>query len=130
MALRLRSSLLPLYVLSKLLCIHPFSRIPLKKSFWGSVSAGLGAIGYAMFHLASAKLSMGSSSTDNKGPNFVALIIDSYNRYSGLCCLMVIAINAISVQGKLVEAIGCLERVDEMFDKDMSLVVDNFKWAR
>lgn len=120
---------MPLYIISKILCIHPFSRNPLQVSFVGGTIAGLIALGYASFHLTSAKLSM-NTATNESDSNFVAVIIDSYNRYSGLCCFTVIVTTAISMQGKMVEAIRILEEVDVLLAKDLAFVVDNFAWAR
>lgn len=129
MAMKLRRSLLPLYIVSKLLCTHPFSRVPLTVSLCGSATTIAIALGYAIFHLTSAQLSLSSGSGEGD-TNIVALIIDSYNRYSGLCCFIVIVTTAILMQGRIVNAIRTLESIDVLLENDLGFSVDNFMWSR
>lgn len=129
MTLKLRKSLIPLYIVSKILCIHPFRRNPLNASIFGSFLAIVGAIGYGIFHLSAAQNNLNqTNSTENS--NLVAIIIDSYNRYSGFCCLLILIVASICVQRKIVEGIRILEEVDQLFESKLSIVVDNYKWSR
>lgn len=127
MALALRRSLLPLYIISKVLCIHAFSIHPLQKSWVGGALAATGACAYTLFHLASAQMSM-SPITNNA--NVVALIIDSYNRYASLSCLTVIVTMTIAMQTTIVDALRILEGVDASFDANLNITMDNYEWAR
>lgn len=129
MAAKLREFILPLYIVSKFFCTHPFSRKPLKTSFWGSTITLVIAIGYSVFHLTSAKRDMNMPET-GANANFVATIIDSFNRYSGFCNFCVLVIASIAVQGKIVRVIELCEDVDNLFKEKYNIIVDNYTWSR
>lgn len=129
MPLKLRKSLLPLYVVSKLLCIHPFRRNPLNASVFGSLLAIFGAVCYSVFHLNAARINLNQTNT-TANSNLVAIIIDSYNRYSGFGCFLVLVTSSICVQGNIVQSIKILEEVDQLFASKLMIEVDNYKWSR
>lgn len=128
MSVKLRSALMPLYFVSKVLCIHPFSLNPLKSSPSGSILAVMMAIGYSIFHLMSASTDYVSDSEDGEKANLVGVIIDAYNRYSGFCAFCLLIAASICVQSHIVAAIRQLEDVDALFYRTYRLEVDNSKW--
>lgn len=129
MSVRLRNALIPIYILSKILCIHPFSLSPLKCSTGGSILAISMAIGYSIFHLYSAKTDYASNdSKDEEKSNLVAAIIDAYNRYSGFSAFCLLIISSIYLQNYVVKAIKQLEEIDVHFRQTYKFDVDNRNW--
>lgn len=123
--MKVRQALLPLFIASKVFCVNPFSR-ELRTSISGSLLTVCGAIGYTIFHLCMINLDVSVES--NK--NFVAVIIDSYNRYSGFSAFCVIVISSILTQNKIIKALRMLETIDCIFDEKFGLIVDNQTWQR
>lgn len=123
----LRDSLLPLYIISKISCTHTFSRKRLRTSFLGSLIAAFVAIAYAIFHVESAHRTLKDDKYE-ASVNAVTAIIDSYNRYSGVCGFGIIIVASIMVQGKIVRTIQLLEHVDSVLQQNYSHHVDNTAW--
>lgn len=129
MSVKLRNALIPLYVLSKVLCIQPFSLNPLKYSMVGSFMTILISIGYCLFHLYSAKTDNASvNSKDDEKSNLVTAIIDAYNRYSGFVTFCLLITASIYLQNYVVNAIKQLEEIDVHFYNTYKIKVDNRKW--
>lgn len=124
--MKVREALLPLFIVSKVFCINPFSQAKLESSKLGSLITVCGAIGYSIFHL--YMVNRDTSASDSK--NLVALIIDSYNRYSGFSAFCVLVISSISTQGKVVRALRLLETIDCIFHEKFGVIVDNRVWRR
>lgn len=120
--------MLPLFIISTLLCTHSFIRKTLRTSLWGSSLAVTVAIGYSVFHLQSAQQKATNDDASKTDTNAVTAIIDSYNRYSGFCGFAVIVIASIIVQENIVDVIRMLEHVDVVFAQDYALHVDNVSW--
>lgn len=120
----LRDSLLPLFIISKISCTHTFSRKPLRTSSLGSLFAASVAIAYAIFHVESAHRTL----KDAANVSAVSAIIDSYNRYSGVCGFGIIIVASIVVQGKIVRSIQLLEHFDAVLEQNYSHHVDNKAW--
>lgn len=123
----LRDSLLPLFVISAISCTHTFSRKPLRTSSWGSLIAAFVAIAYAIFHVESAHRTLKDDKYE-ANVNAVTAIIDSYNRYSGVCGFGIIIAASMMAQGRIVRSIQLLEHVDLLLEQNYSHRVDNNPW--
>lgn len=124
--MRVRKAFIPLHLVSKVLCICPFSLNKLKPSRVGSLITIFQAICYTIFHLWMVNRDMSAESTKN----LVGIIIDSYNRYSGFWAFCVLVIASIAMQQKVVQLIRQLEIVDLIFQQKFNIVVDNRVWRR
>lgn len=125
-ALILRRALLPLYIVSKIMCINPFSLNTLRPSKAGTVLTLCQGIGYAVFHLWMSKRDMSEESSKN----LVRQLIDSYNRYSGFCAFCILVVTSICVQRKIVTIIRNIENVDDIFQHKLGQIIDNRTWRR
>lgn len=122
----IRKAFIPLYVVSKVLCISPFSLKNLQPSRIGTIVTIIQAIIYAIFHFWMANRDMSNESTKN----LVGIMIDSYNRYSGFCTFGVLVIATLAMQSKIVWAIKLLESIDAIFKQELHFIVDNCTWRR
>lgn len=126
MQLKLRKALLPLHIISKLLCIGPFSLEKLQPSKFGNVITLCEAISYSIFHI---WMSNENLSTDSS-KNMVRQLIDSYNRFSGLCTFCFLVVATIFVQRKILQLIQNIEHIDCVFLDKFNISVDNHRWKR
>lgn len=124
--MEIRKAFIPLYVVSKVLCISPFSLKSLQPSRIGTILTIIQAILYTIFHIWMAKRDMSNESSKN----LVGIMIDSYNRYSGYCTFCVLVIATLAMQSKIVRAIKLLETIDAIFKQEFKLIVDNCAWRR
>ena len=130
MAIKLRKSFVPLYFSSKFFCTHPFQRNPLRVSYFGSFLAICGGIGYSVFHLTTANSDPAQENYENDSKKLVAMIIDTYNHYSGYCCFVVLITTPILMQKKMVKALKHMEDIDDLFNKQLGVSIDNYEWSR
>lgn len=149
--MKLRKAFFPLYVVSKLLCICPFSLMSLQPSILGSIITICQTIGYAIFHLWSVLLNQNKCKTHSFGKcnrlilifrlvkrdiseetakNVVRQLIDSYNRYSGFCVFCFVVIASTANQRKIVTVIRNIEEVDIIFEEKLNTPIDNHRWRR
>lgn len=126
--MEIRKAFIPLYVVSKVLCISPFSLKNLQSSKIGTIVTIIQAISYTIFHFWMANRDMSNESSSKKLVGI--LIIDSYNRYSGFCTFGALVIATIAMQSKIVRAIKLLESIDAIFKQEFNLIVDNWTWRR
>lgn len=124
--MELRKAILPLYIVSKVLCTSPFSLKSLRPSFFGSVVTICQAIGYTIFHLWMVNRDMSAESTKN----LVRQLIDSYNHYSGFCAFCFLVITSTWNQAKIVTVIQNIEDIDRIFEQKLETSVDNRSWRR
>lgn len=125
MALKLRIALLPLHIISKILCIGPFTLRTLQPSKYGIIITICQAMAYSIFHLWMSDRDM---SGENK--NMIRQLIDSYNRFSGFCAFCFLVVASICIQRNIVRVIRNIEEVDDMFEKKLIITIDNRKWRR
>lgn len=124
--MELRKAILPLYIVSKVLCTSPFSLKTLRPSFFGSVVTICQAIGYTIFHLFLVNRDMSTESSKN----LVRQLIDSYNRYSGFCAFCFLVIASTWNQAKIVTVIQNIEDIDRILEQKLETPVDNRTWRR
>lgn len=124
--LRLRKAIIPLHIVSKILCIGPFSLEKLQSSLFGSAITICQAIGYAIFHLWMTSRDMSTK----EAKNMVRQLIDTYNRFSGFCALWFLVLATIFVQRRIVYIIETIELIDQKFQQKLNVTVDNEKWRR
>lgn len=124
--MEIRKAFIPLYVVSKVLCISPFSLKGLQPSRIGTIVTIIQAILYTIFHFWMVNRDMSNESSKN----LVGIIIDSYNRYSGFCTFCVLVIASLAMQSKIVRTIKLLETIDAIFKQKFELIVDNGAWRR
>lgn len=123
--LPLRKSMLPLYIISKILCTGAFSLKNLRPSPFGTIITICQAIGYCIFHVWSSRHSMSQSVK-----NMVRQLIDAHNQYCGLSAFCFLVIASLFMQPKIVRIIQNLEDIDRMFQQKLCVAVDNRKWRR
>lgn len=125
MALKLKQALLPLHIISKVLCIGPFSLGKLESSKFGSIITLCQAFSYSIFHIW-----MSNYDLSKTAKNMVRQLIDSYNRFSGFIAFCFLVVATILVQRKIVRLIQNIEDIDCVFEEKFNMTVDNQKWRR
>lgn len=123
--LPLRKSMLPLYIISKILCTGAFSLKNLRPSTFGTIITICQAFGYCIFHAWSSRHNMSQSVK-----NMVRELIDTHNQYCGLCAFCFLVIASLFMQQNIVRIIRNLEDVDRIFQQKLNVAVDNRKWRR
>lgn len=121
----LRKSMLPLYIISKLLCSGAFSLNNLRPSKFGTIITICQAFAYCIFHVYSSRHSMSKSVK-----NMVRQLIDAHNQYVGLSAFCFLVFASLFVQPKVVRIIQNLEDIDRIFQQNLNITVDNRKWRR
>ncbi|EAT41198.2 AAEL007142-PA [Aedes aegypti] len=143
----------PLFLVSRLFSLNPF-RIVHKSGKEVQISSTLGilqcvaaCVGYGAFHLyttysddfdtAEKSKNATRNATDASDPvqekseqNFVSVMIDTYNRYSGLGLYWVLVIGAIGNRRILIRFVESLQEVDQIFETKLNVVVNNLHWKR
>ncbi|XP_039430437.1 uncharacterized protein LOC120413595 [Culex pipiens pallens] len=144
----------PLYLVSKVLSLSPFRLIygpnkGARPSVPGTVQSLAALVLYGSFHLYSnynddfngsnsgagsggqgATLPVNGTAPNGEGGNFVSVMIDVYSRYSGLGLYWVLVAGAIGNQRILVASVGTLVEVDEIFERQLGISVNNARWKR
>lgn len=123
--LPLRKAMLPLYIISKILCTGAFSLKKLRPSKIGTAVTLCQMFSYGAFHVWSDRHNMSHSAK-----NMVRQIIDAHNQYCGLCAFCFLVIASLFKQPHIVQIIQSLEDVDRIFQEKLSVAVDNRKWQR
>lgn len=124
--MKLRKALLPLHIVSKILCTSPFNIRTLQPSAIGSFVTICQAICYVIFHLWMVNRDMSTDPTKN----LVRQLIDSYNRYSGFCAFCFLVITSTLYQEKMVTIIQNIEFIDKIFEENLNTNIDNRLWRR
>lgn len=117
--------MLPLYIISKILCTSAFSLKKLRPSKFGTSVTLCQMFAYCAFHVWSSGHNMSQSTK-----NMVRQLIDAHNQYCGLCAFCFLVIASLFVQPRIVEIIQSIEDVDRIFQQKLSIAVDNRKWQR
>lgn len=142
----------PLYLVSKVFSLSPFRLIygpnkGARPSIPGTVQSLAALVLYGSFHLYSnynddfngsnggvsggqGTLPVNGTSPNGEGGNFVSVMIDVYSRYSGLGLYWVLVAGAIGNQRILVSSVGTLVEVDEIFERQLGICVNNARWKR
>ncbi|KAL1399050.1 hypothetical protein pipiens_008513, partial [Culex pipiens pipiens] len=144
----------PLYLVSKVLSLSPFRLIygpnkGARPSVPGTVQSLAALVLYGSFHLYSnynddfngsnsgagsggqgATLPVNGTEPNGEGGNFVSVMIDVYSRYSGLGLYWVLVAGAIGNQRILVASVATLVEVDEIFERQLGISVNNARWKR
>lgn len=123
--LPLRRAMLPLYIISKILCTSAFSLKKLRPSKIGTSVTLCQVFFYGAFHVWSDRHNMSRSAR-----NMVHQIIDAHNQYCGLCAFCFLVIASLFQQPRIVQVIRNIEDVDRIFQQKLSMAVDNSKWQR
>lgn len=133
----LRSNYAPLYCISKLFFLTPFSmnitkRTAITPSIIGSMYSAIFMIGYVTFHLYSAENNFISADADSEFQfSFVSFIIETYNKYIGVSLFMITIMSAIMNQKKMIQFLTIVEKVDSEFNQCFGIVdVGNVCWMR
>ncbi|EDS32405.1 conserved hypothetical protein [Culex quinquefasciatus] len=144
----------PLYLVSKVLSLSPFRLIygpnkGARASVPGTVQSLAALVLYGSFHLYSnynddfngsnngagsggqgASLPVNGTAPNGEGGNFVSVMIDIYSRYSGLGLYWVLVAGAIGNQRILAASVGTLVEMDEIFERQLGICVNNARWKR
>lgn len=124
--MKLRRALLPLHIVSKILCISPLSLKSFQPSKFDTALTICQAVGYTIFHLWMVNRDM---STD-LSKNLVRQLIDSYNHYSGFCAFCVLVTASIFTQRKIVQVNQNIEDVDQILEKQLNITNKNAAFRR
>lgn len=123
----LKSALLPLFLISKLFGICPFSIKNECVTYTGTISSFIILIAYCTFHIIS--VSDGLANTSNE-PNFVTVTINSFNRHSGFVSLVILILMAIVHQKEVTKALRIMHKVDTMFKEEVNIKIDDSQYSR
>lgn len=124
--MKLRKALLPLYIVSKILCINPLSLKYFRPSKFGTILTICQAVGYIVFHLWMVNRDMSTDLTKN----LVRQLIDSYNRYSGFCAFCFLVVTSLFTQNKIVTVIKNIEDIDNILETKLNVPNANKAWRR
>lgn len=123
----LRKALLPLFIVSKLFGICPFSIKHERVTYTGTILSIVMLIGYCSFHIISVTNELADNSNES---NFVTITINSFNRYSGIASFVIILIMGILHQKDILNALQIMHSIDEMFQEDVNIKIDDSKYSR
>lgn len=146
----LKQALWPLFIVSKLFGICPFSIRHERISYVGTFLSTVMLISYCSFHFIRsvvrrvsisirlylilrfiACISVSGELTDNSSDtNFVTMTINSFNRYSGIVSLFVISVMGIVHQTRILNAVQIMHSIDSMFRRDVNIQIDDSIYSR
>lgn len=122
MVMTLQKSLCPLLLLSKILGICSFLQSPPRESILWKIYSLCLALGYSVYHIMASSKGLSFDSTDT---NFVTKIIESFNRYAGLICLVCLILTSVLMQNQLVRVWQQIAEIDQIFGEKLNIVIDN-----
>lgn len=118
-----KQSIYPLFIISKFTGTWPFSLYPLKVSVLGTLLSVGTITGYSIYHIIAAARNTAVSKTNTI--SFITIIIESFNRYSGLFCVVVLSCTMNINQRNMVRALEVIEEVDREFASVITYPIDN-----
>lgn len=138
MPLKIRKAMLPIYIMSKLILHSPFTlgteKIKPSSSYIGSIYSICGIVIYVTFHIYSANQItelVASADIVSKDYGLVSILIDLYNRYSGVVLFAINIFVGVCQQKKIVTFITRVESIDSDFENHLGISnVDNLEWMR
>lgn len=123
----LKKALWPLFIVSKIFGICPFSIKHERVTYTGTILSIIMLIAYCSFHIVSVTNAL---SDDSNESNFVTVTINSFNRYSGIASLFIIITMGIVHQKDIISAIQIMHSIDDMFQDDVNIKIDDSKYSR
>ncbi|XP_037033185.1 putative gustatory receptor 28b [Bradysia coprophila] len=123
----LKRALWPLFIVSKLFGICPFSIRHERVSYLGTIVSIVMLASYCSFHFISASDELTDNSSET---NFVTMAINSFNRYSGIVSLFVIAVMGIVHQKEILNALQIMHSIDGIFRKEVNIEIDDSIYSR
>lgn len=135
---KLRKAMLPIYIISKLILQSPFSLGTEKTnpsySHIGTIYSLTGLILYDIFHILSANQiteMIEGIPIEAKDMGLVSILIDLYNRYSGVLLCSINIFIGIVQQRKIVKFITIMENIDSDFERNLTISdIGNAAWMR
>lgn len=127
-----------MYIISKLILQSPFSlgteKTKPSYSHIGTIYSLSGLILYDIFHIFSAnqitELIEGVP-TEVKNMGLVSILIDLYNRYSGVVLCSISIFIGIVQQRKILKFVIVMENIDSNFEKSLGISdIGNAAWMR
>lgn len=122
----LRKALAPMLLYSRLAGVCPFGRNPPKVSKFGSFMSILISASFSIFHF----LGTFKSLIKKSDPNFVAITINSFNRYQGIASMLLYISMAAIFQGRIVQGLLTMESVDKIFIEKLRNQPNNRNYRR
>lgn len=123
----LKKALQPLFILSKLFGICPFSIKDERVTYTGTISSIIMLIAYCSFHIISVSDELADNGNES---NFVTMTINSFNRYSGIVSLCIIIVMGIVHQKDILSALQIIHSMDAMFQEEVNIKIDDSKYSR
>uniref|UniRef100_A0A182J662 Gustatory receptor n=1 Tax=Anopheles atroparvus TaxID=41427 RepID=A0A182J662_ANOAO len=126
----------PLHYLSCVFGLWPFlslqrcSEATVHPSAWCPVYSLLLMVTYSAFHLYINYTDAYGAAMGSAEGNFVSMVIDIYNRYSGLVLFWLLHIGALVTGRTLTHTFSGLMLVDEQIAQRLSVTPDHPRWCR
>lgn len=123
----LKKALWPLFIVSKLFGICPFSIKRERVTYTGTILSIIMLIAYCSFHIISVFDELSDNSNE---ANFVTMTINSFNRYSGIASLFIMLVMGMVHQTKILKALQIMHSIDIMFQEEVNIQIDDSSYSR